>query len=93
MKKRSTFWILAAGLCFLLFLSRLEAGQRAEGKQRLEEALRRTAVTCYASEGFYPPDAAYMREHYGLKWEEERYTVRYELTAANLMPDITVLER
>lgn len=92
MKKRSLILILTAALCFLLALSRLEAGHRAEGKQQLEEALRRAAATCYACEGFYPPDAAYMQEHYGLRWDEKNYTVRYERFATNLMPDITVLE-
>lgn len=92
MKKRSLLAAAAILFGFLLALSRLDMGRRAEGKQQLEEALRRTAVTCYASEGFYPPDVAYMREHYGLEWDEKNYTVRYEVFAANLMPDITVLE-
>lgn len=92
MKKRSLLAAAAILLGFLLALSRLDMGRRAEGKQQLEEALRRTAVTCYASEGFYPPDVTYMREHYGLEWDEKNYTVRYEVFAANLMPDITVLE-
>ena len=93
MKKRSLFPALVLILCFWSALSRLESGQRAEGKQQLEEAARRAAVTCYASEGFYPPDVAYMQVHYGLQWEESRYTIRYERVADNLMPDITVLER
>lgn len=93
MKKRSLLIIPAVVLCFLLTLSRLETGRRAEGKQQLEELLRRTAVTCYACEGFYPPDVAYMREHYGLQWEENQYIIRYTRFADNLMPDITVLER
>ena len=93
MKKRSLFPALVMLLCFLLALSRLESGQRAEGKQQLEEAARRAAVTCYAGEGFYPPDVAYMQAHYGLQWQEDRYTIRYERFADNLMPEITVLER
>lgn len=78
---------------FLSALSRLEADRRAEGKQQLEEVLRRTAVSCYASEGFYPPDVAYMQEHYGLQFDEKNYIIRYERPVSNWMPDITVLER
>lgn len=63
------------------------------GKQQLETLLRRTAVSCYASEGFYPPSVEYMKTHYGLQFEEERYMVHYERFASNLMPDITILER
>ena len=59
----------------------------------LEEVLRRAAVACYAAEGIYPPDLAYLEEHYGIQINEERYMVTYDALAENLMPDITVLDR
>ena len=93
MKKRSLILLLILAIFFLSALSRLEADHRAEGKQQLEEVLRRTAVSCYASEGFYPPDVAYMQEHYGLQFDEKNYIIRYERPVSNWMPDITVLER
>lgn len=93
MKKRTILLVLAVLLCFLLAVSQLEQGRQAEGKQQLEDALRRTAVACYASEGFYPPSVDYMVEHYALQYDTQRYVVRYEVTASNLMPDITVLEK
>ena len=93
MKKRSVLLILAVLLCFLMAISRLEQGANAEGKQQLEDALRRTAVACYASEGFYPPEVDYMVQHYGLHYDEEAYRVHYEIFASNLMPEITVVER
>ena len=83
----------AVVLCFLTALTNLQQGQTAEGRRRLEAAIRRTAVACYAAEGVYPPDLDYLETHYGLQVDERRYTVRYERIAANLMPDITVLER
>ena len=93
MKKRSILLLLAVLLCFLLAVSRLKQGANAEGKQQLEDALRRTAVACYASEGFYPPDVDYMVQHYGLQYDEDAYRVHYEIFASNLMPEITVVER
>ena len=93
MRKRSLFWILAVLLCFLLAVARLDHGRRTEGKQQLEDALRRTAVSCYALEGFYPPSVDYMKKNYALQYEEDAYTVYYEVIASNLMPDITVLEK
>lgn len=93
MRKRSLILLLAVGLFFLLALSRLEEGRRAAGVEQLETAVRKTAVSCYASEGFYPPDIAYLQEHYGLQFDEETYVIHYERTASNWMPDITVLER
>ena len=93
MKVRVPLILLAALLCMTLAVSRLEAGRQAQGKQQLEQALRRTAVCCYALEGVYPPDVDYMRSHYGLQYDQEAYIVHYTLFASNLMPDITVLER
>ena len=49
-------------------------------------------MACYAAEGIYPPDLEYMLKHYGIRINEEEYTVIYQMIASNLMPDITVLE-
>ena len=83
---------LAAVLLFLSALSNLSDGQRSEGADQLEEAVRRSAVACYAAEGIYPPDLEYLEKHYGLQVDRARYTVIYDAFASNLMPDITVLE-
>ena len=92
MKKRSIVWIFIL-LCFLFALQRLDAGHRAEGAAQLETAVRRYAVSCYAQEGFYPPDLQYLAEHYALRYDESQYIVHYEAVASNLMPDITVVEK
>ena len=93
MKKRHLLVLFAVLLLFLLAVSRLETGREARDLQQLEDAVRRTAVTCYALEGFYPPDLDYMRRHYALHYDSQRYLVHYEVFADNLMPDITVLEK
>ena len=93
MKKRSVILALAALLCFLLALSRLEAGRQEAGRQQLEDALRRAAVACYAQEGYYPPNVEYMVQHYGLQYDADSYRVHYELAASNLMPEMTVVEK
>lgn len=74
-------------------VSNLNKGNRAEEKRQLEEAIRRSVITCYATEGVYPPDFAYVKEKYGILVDESRYVVVYDAFAENLMPDITVLER
>lgn len=83
--------ILLILLAFSKGVATVQRAQQAEDLQILEEALRRTAVACYAAEGIYPPDVAYMQQHYGLQYDTGRYTVRYVRFASNLMPDITVL--
>jgi len=85
--------ILAVLLWFFSALGGVQKGQSDEGRQQLEDALRRAAVACYAAEGVYPPDTEYIAEHYGVQIDEERYVVFYEIFADNLMPDITVMEK
>lgn len=84
---------VAVLLIFLAGLSNLDRGRTEEGRQQLEEAVRRAAVACYAAEGIYPPDLNYLKMHYGIQVDEKRYVVIYEPIGSNLMPDITVLER
>lgn len=84
--------VLAVLLIFTSALSDLQDGRTSEGRRQLENAVRRSAVACYAAEGVYPPDLAYLEEHYGIQIDRERYTVMYEIFASNLMPDVTVLE-
>lgn len=80
-------------LCFLTGLLNLPDGQAEEEKRQLETVLQRASVACYAAEGIYPPNLTYLEEHYGVQIDEKRYVVTYDAVAANLMPDITVLEQ
>lgn len=84
--------VAAVVLWFVLAISDLQQGRGEEARKLLEQAVRRAAVTCYADEGMYPPDLAYLQQHYGIQIDETHYIVHYVYIAANLMPDITVLE-
>ena len=74
-------------------IGNLSGGSRPEEKQHLEEALRRAAVSCYASEGYYPPDLDYITAHYGIRIDEEHFRVFYTVYAENIMPEIDVVIR
>lgn len=91
MKKR---WILALAVLavFILGFLHLGNGQKQQGREQLEKALRRAAVACYAAEGIYPPTTEYLVENYGIQIDHSRYAVFYEVFAENLMPEITVVE-
>jgi hypothetical protein len=95
MVRSAIFLIVMLGVVLFFFAAtdNLKEGSREEEKKQLEEAIRKTVVACYATEGVYPPDLAYVKEHYGLQINEERYLVVYDIFAENLMPEITVLER
>lgn len=59
--------------------------------QSLRQAILRSAVNCYATEGAYPESLAYLQEHYGIDWNPEKYVVDYEIIASNQMPSVTVI--
>lgn len=84
--------VMAAILFFASALNNLESGREDEDIRQLQEVLRKGCVACYAAEGVYPPDLEYLKEHYGIQIDEERYVVYYSRFAQNLMPDVTVLE-
>ncbi len=56
----------------------------------LQQAILRSAVHCYAMKGRYPESLDYIKEHYGIRWDPDKYLVDYEITGANLMPDVTI---
>jgi len=85
--------VLMGLLFFFGAVDSLDREHLSEEKLHLEEALKNAAISCYAVEGAYPPNAEYLTEHYGVQVNRERFVVKYELYASNLMPDITVIER
>ena len=59
--------------------------------ESLKNAILRSAVSCYAFEGTYPESLSYLKEHYGVTWNEDKYVVDYEIVGSNLMPSVTVI--
>ena len=68
-------------------------GLAVQGKQLVEDAIRQSITQCYALEGYYPPNLDYLETHYGLRYDTSKYIVHYESFAANIYPDIFVLEK
>ena len=89
--------LAAAGLLAALLVCWHTLGNMGEGTdgkamQALEDAARRAAVSCYASEGSYPDTLDYLIEHYGLQLDD-RYALHYDVFASNLAPDITAVRK
>lgn len=59
--------------------------------ENIEKAVVQSAVFCYGTEGVYPESLDYLKEHYGLHYNEEKYIVDYEIIAKNIRPQVTVL--
>ena len=73
-------------------LNQTAASSKSEGLRILEDSVRRAVVKCYAVEGSYPENVAYLEDHYGIHIDRTKYVVHYEIFASNIMPDITVIE-
>lgn len=94
--KNRVFFVfgLSAILILALFLSaisNINVEKIDEDRAQLEKAILNASVSCYAIEGSYPPSIEYLVENYGIQIDTKRFTVKYELYASNLMPEITVL--
>lgn len=83
--------VLLAGLS--LATEKMGRGQKGEQLGQMERSIRRATMTCYATEGVYPPSIQYMEDNYGIQIDENLYTVFYEVHGENLMPEITVMEK
>ena len=84
---------VAIVLVFCLAVEKLTSASDGAELNLVRDAVKNAALTCYAVEGTYPESLDYLREHYKLAYNSERFVVEYDAFASNLMPTITVLER
>ena len=89
--------LLGAGILLVLLIAAAAAvfggaGRELsdEGAAAIREAVRRSALQCYAVEGIYPPDLAYLEENYGLIVNHKDFRIMYTPVAENLPPQIKV---
>lgn len=102
-RKRSVFDALRGHLLSIIFFAAIfafffvgvaeaQASNEAESRHVLEESINKAVVSCYAIEGRYPENVDYLKENYGLIYDEEKYAIGYIAFADNIMPDITIIE-
>ena len=72
---------------------RLDADTQKEQELALSNALEHAITTCYALEGIYPPNLQYMKEHYGLTFNEDLFYVSYRPIASNIRPEYNILDK
>jgi len=78
---------------FLILISAITTTSDSQETQLVYDAVKNAALTCYAAEGSYPENLQYLRDHYKLAYNQEKFVVEYDAFASNLMPTINVLER
>ena len=69
----------------------MDDNSQERARQIAEDAIRRAAVTCYAIEGCYHPNYAYLAENYNVSVDPEKFIVYYSTFATNIMPSISVI--
>ena len=98
-RSRTNFRIAVCMLLMLLWVLLFTAmadnlsDQSASQQQvSLQLAIEHAITSCYALEGMYPPDLQYMKDHYGLIYDESLFYVDYQPIASNMRPVFYVLQ-
>ena len=100
-KKQHTYRKFIISVCVFLLIvllfyqgiESLSSGSVRRQKESLENALIRSITYCYAVEGSYPESLEYLKEHYGITYDEDRFFVDYKIVGANILPDVTIIEK
>ncbi len=91
--------VIALGIFVLIFcsfiygISGISDKTSSEEAKNLELAISRGIAHCYASEGRYPEDLDYLKEHYGISYDSDEYFVDYQVLGQNIFPDVTIIKK
>ncbi|MCR5580700.1 MAG: hypothetical protein K6F66_03845 [Pseudobutyrivibrio sp.] len=89
--------MISAGLFILIFIvflfavSKTTAGSVNEQRQSLTDAIDRAVIQCYVTEGRYPESFEYLKDNYGIIYDEDKFRVDYVIYGSNMRPDITII--
>jgi len=76
---------------FLAGVSYVSSSSIEKQQESLETAISNDIAQCYAVEGTYPPSLEYLKQHYGLTYNENVFFVDYQAIGSNIRPDYTVI--
>lgn len=76
---------------FLFAVSQATKGSEMEQRQSLSEAIDRAIIQCYVTEGRYPESFDYLKENYGIIYDDEMFRVDYVIFGSNMKPDVTII--
>ena len=92
----SHFFLLfsvTAIIVFLYGINSIDHSTKVSQMESLHNTISQCVTHCYAVEGTYPPSLDYLKEHYGLIYDENSFFVDYTAIGSNLRPDITIIEK
>lgn len=87
--------VLFIALLVWFFTGVGNAGKASSERQleAVKASVENGITLCYSIEGAYPESLGYLTENYGVNYNKERYIVHYECFAANIRPNVTVVEK
>ena len=77
---------------FFCGINSLSSGTDTRAKESLENSIQKSITYCYATEGSYPESLEYIKENYGLVYDESKFYVDYRVMGSNILPDVTIIE-
>ena len=86
----AVFAVLFVGVYMLV--NKVGSASGSAETELVRDAVRSAVLTCYAVEGAYPASIDYLKDHYGLAYNEDAYMVMYDSFATNIMPTIRGVE-
>ncbi|MCI8646484.1 MAG: hypothetical protein HFE76_06700 [Firmicutes bacterium] len=89
----SVISFLLIALLFWIGISLVSNRTDSREAEIVKDAITRGIIHCYTSEGFYPESLEYLKQNYGLRYDEERFFIDYQALGSNLLPDVTVIDR
>ncbi len=86
-----SFFLLLFG--FIWGIDQLQKTSKDQSYELVSKSIERSITQCYALEGYYPPSLGYLKDYYGLRYDEDYYFIDYQYIASNLRPDVTIIKR
>lgn len=78
-------------VAFFFLVNSVDESTIEKQKESLNIAINKDILHCYAVEGYYPPSLDYLKNHYGLTYDEDLFFIDYRPIGSNLRPDVTIL--
>ncbi|MGO5337453.1 hypothetical protein ACTQZS_11710 [Bilifractor sp. LCP19S3_H10] len=88
--------LVAAVLVIVAFgigIHLISVGDVNRQEKNLRQALENDITACYSMEGRYPESLSYLKQNYGLIYNEKMFYVDYQVTGSNIRPVVTVIRR
>ena len=76
----------------LYTVSKATEGSLQEQQKNLSDAIDRAVIQCYVTEGRYPESFEYLKDNYGIIYDDEMFRVDYVIYGSNMRPDVTIIK-